>query len=217
MATYIKILNNNDIASFENPPLFSGEERKSFFYLPKWAEKLVESFRTPTNQVGFVLQFGYFKATGRFFVARKFHQNDIELIATRFGFQVDELDFSGYKERSLIRHQEIILDNMGIRKFNRTLHKLLVREAGDLTSKQMKPRFIFLSLIEFLRNQRIEIPSYHAFEEIITDALRKFEKSLIKTVQKRLSTEDKQLLDQLLEIGDEYTDGDKQESKCYRR
>ena len=47
MATYIKILNNNDIKTFENPPQFNGEERKQFFYLPTWAKDLVESFRTP--------------------------------------------------------------------------------------------------------------------------------------------------------------------------
>jgi hypothetical protein len=51
MATYIKILNNNDIKIFENPPQFKGEERKRFFYLPNWAEDLVKSFRTPTNLI----------------------------------------------------------------------------------------------------------------------------------------------------------------------
>jgi TnpA family transposase len=212
----IKILNNNDSKVFENPPQFSGEERKQFFYLPNWADDLVKIFKTPTNQVGFILQFGYFKATGRFFVARKFHQNDIEFIANRFGYNLEELDFSGYKEGSLIRHQEIILDNMGVRKFSRALHKLLVKEAGIMASKQMKPRFMFLSLIDFLKSQKIEIPGYHVFEDIITDSLRFFEKSLIEKIQKRLSSEEKQILDQLLEIGEEYTDGDKQNSKIKR-
>jgi hypothetical protein len=55
MATYIKILNNNDIKTFENPPQFNGDERKRFFYLTNWADDLVKSFRTPTNQVGFIL------------------------------------------------------------------------------------------------------------------------------------------------------------------
>ena len=115
MATYIKILNNNDIASFENPPEFNGEERKHFFYLPQWTENLVESFRTPTNQVGFILQFGYFKATGRFFVTRKFHQNDVEFIAGRLDIQLDELDLENYTTGSFLRHQEIILNSFGKR------------------------------------------------------------------------------------------------------
>lgn len=112
MATYIKILNNNDVSSFENPPQFSGEERKRFFYLPKWAEGLVESFRSPTNQVGFVLQLGYFKACNKFFVTRKFHQNDIEFIANRLDIQLDELDLGSYTTGSFLRHQELILSNV---------------------------------------------------------------------------------------------------------
>ncbi len=50
MATHLKILNQNDIKEFDFPPQFSGEERKRFFYLPNWAEELVNSFKTSTNQ-----------------------------------------------------------------------------------------------------------------------------------------------------------------------
>jgi hypothetical protein len=114
MATYIKILNNNDIKIFENPPQFKGEERKRFFYLPNWAEDLVKSFRTPTNQVGFILQLGYFKASNKFFAARKFHSKDIEFIAGLFGFCLSELDFNKYNDRSFLRHQELILANTSV-------------------------------------------------------------------------------------------------------
>ena len=113
MATYIKILNNNDIKTFENPPQFNGEERKRFFYLPTWAKDLVESFRTPTNQVGFILQFGYFKASNKFFLARKIHQKDIEFIANRLDYQLDKLELENYTTGSFLRHQELILSNVG--------------------------------------------------------------------------------------------------------
>ena len=72
----LKIINSNDIKAFDSPPVFNGEERKRFFCLPQWASELVERFRTPTNKIGFILQFGYFKATNRFFVARKYHQQE---------------------------------------------------------------------------------------------------------------------------------------------
>jgi hypothetical protein len=47
MATHLKILSQYDIKSFECPPEFNGDERKRFFYLSKWANDLVKSFRTP--------------------------------------------------------------------------------------------------------------------------------------------------------------------------
>ena len=93
MSTHIKILNNKDIKTFDSPPVFNSEERKRFFYLPKWASDLVESFRTPSNKIGFVLQFGYFKATSRFFVARKYHQNDIKFIASKLKLHAETVNF----------------------------------------------------------------------------------------------------------------------------
>ncbi len=77
----IKILNRKDIKTFNSPPEFNGEERKQFFYLPKWASDLVIKFRTPTNKTGFILQLGYFKATNRFFVAQKFYNSDVVFVA----------------------------------------------------------------------------------------------------------------------------------------
>jgi len=160
----IKILNSNDSKVFENPPLFSGEERKRFFYLPNWASDLVENFKTPTNQAGFILQFGYFKATGRFFAAREFHQIDIEFVARRRDIQQDVIDLSRYTQTTFERHQELILINMGIKKFDVLSKDILQKEAQNLCSKQIKPRLMFLSLIGFLKSHKIEIPGYHVFE-----------------------------------------------------
>ncbi|NDY71056.1 Tn3 family transposase [Desulfobacter hydrogenophilus] len=216
MATHLKILNQNDIKEFDFPPQFSGEERKRFFYLPNWAEELVNSFKTPTNQVGFALQFGYFKASNKFFVARKFHQKDIEFIAKCLGCQLNELDFDSYTTRSFLRHQELILANTGFRKYDNSGRKFLQKEAQKLCYRQMKPRLMFMSLVDFLKSQKMEIPNYHTFSEIITDALRNFEKTLIEDIDKHLSTEEKCLLDDLLEFGEEYIDGDKQDSKIKR-
>ncbi len=212
----ITILNNDDIRAFEDPPQFNEEERKLFFHLPNWAEGLVVSFRTPTNQVGFILQLGYFKASNKFFVARKFYQKDIQFIANRLNYTLDELDFDSYTTRSFLRHQELILSNVGFQKFGNCGKELLQQEAQKLCFGQIKPRLMFMSLVDLLKSQKVEIPNYHAFEEIITEALRNFEKILIDNIEKHLSTEDKRLLDDLLEFGEEYTDGNKQDSKIKR-
>ncbi len=83
MATHLKILSQRDMKVFDFPPEFTGEDRKRFFALPKWTIELVESFKTPTNKAGFVLQFGYFKAVNKFFVAKKFHRKDVEFVTRR--------------------------------------------------------------------------------------------------------------------------------------
>lgn len=216
MSTHLKILNKSDIKAFDAPPEFNGEERKRFFYLPKWASELVESFRTPTNKIGFTLQLGYFKATNSFFVARKYHQNDIEFIARKLKLDAKPVEFDKYTDATFIRHKKIILEKLGYQPFDEKSKVLLQNESVSLCSKQTKPRLMLLSLVDFLREKKIEIPGYHTFSESITDALRDYEKVLIASIEKNLSIEEKQLLDGLLEFGDEYQDGEKQEAKLKR-
>jgi Domain of unknown function (DUF4158) len=69
-------------ATFETPPVFTTLERQRFFDLSPRLEHLLSTFRTPTNQLCFVLMLGYFKATHRFF-ARQFHDPDAGIYLKR--------------------------------------------------------------------------------------------------------------------------------------
>ena len=169
---HIKIFNKNDIKAFDSPPVFNGEERKRFFYLPKWAGEFVESFRSSTNRIGFMLQVGYFKAVNKFFTSQNFHQSDIEFVAHRLNIPSKTIDLSTYTRTTFERHQELILENMGIQKFDQTTKKLLISEARNLCSKQIKPRLMLMSMMNFLREKKIEIPGYHTFSEVIANSLR---------------------------------------------
>lgn len=216
MATHIKILSQHDIAVFEFPPEFNGEERKRFFALPKWSIELVESFKTLTNKVGFVLQLGYFKAVNKFFVAKKFPGKDVEFVSRKLQLFPEEINFEKYIEATFTRHQEIILENLGFQKFNEQSKQLLTEEALSLCSNQLKPRLMFMSLVDFLRRKRIEVPSYYALSEIITNALKRFEEELLSSIEKHITLQEKHLLDELLEISEEYLTKEKQDLKIKR-
>ncbi len=217
MSTHIKILTSKDIKIFDWPPEFNGEERKHFFSLPTWVTtNLLETFRTPTTKVGFILQLGYFKAVNKFFSPSRFYQRDIHFIVRKIDISLDDINLSQYTGTTLKRHREIVLEKLGVRKFDEPAKDLLLKEALSLCSKQIKPRLIFMSLVDFLRGKKVEIPNYNTFAEIISDALRDFEKFLITTIEKRLSIEDKQLLDELLKFGEEYLEGGKQDARIKR-
>ena len=63
----VQILTPAEYTVFETPPRLTSVERQRFFDTPQSLERLLASFRTPANQIGFVLTLGYFKATKRFF------------------------------------------------------------------------------------------------------------------------------------------------------
>ncbi len=216
MSTHLKILSQQDIMVFEFPPEFNSEERKRFFDLPKRTLELIESIKTPTNKVGFVLQLGYFKAVNRFFVAKKFHKQDIEFVSRQLQFSSDGIYLEKYIEATFVRHQEIILENFGFQPFNEPTKLILIEEALSLCTNQLKPRTMFLSLVDFLRVKKIEIPGYYTLSEIITDVFKRFEKDLLFLLETHMTTQEKHLLDELLEISEEYLIPEKQDLKVKR-
>ncbi len=188
MSTHIKILSQQDVNCFELPPKFTGEDRKRYFLLPKLIESLIKDFKS-INKVGFILQFVYFKIANRFFIPKKFYKRDIEFIANKLEIDYGNLDILNYKEGTYRRHQELILEKLGFQKFNDEIKTILTKESLRLCQIQLKPKFIFMSLVDFLRNKKIQIPSYHGLSEIITESLRNYEKSLLKLINDNLSSE----------------------------
>ncbi len=72
----LKPLSSTERKNFDNPPVFSRDERNLFFHLKAKTRRIVSSLKRVENRVGFVLQHGYFKAAGRFYASEKFKQRD---------------------------------------------------------------------------------------------------------------------------------------------
>lgn len=158
MSTHLKIISQKDIQIFENPPEFNGEERKKFFSVLLWVKETLAGLKTPINQIGFVIQLGYFRAVNKFFPSRLFCQKDIDFVAGKLQISVLDCNFSKYASTTLERHQELILDHLGYRKFDEGAYTLLKHETLLLCSKQTKPRLMFLSLVDFLRLKKLRFP-----------------------------------------------------------
>ena len=76
--TRLAILTPKEKREFDQPPRFKKEDRARYFYLsPKIRQLAFNKLRSSVNQVGFILQLGYFRATGKFFVSGEFRKKDI--------------------------------------------------------------------------------------------------------------------------------------------
>jgi len=76
----LQILTPAEVTAFETPPGFSPTEREKFFHLSDSLLTLLSTLRTPTNQIGFMLTVGYFRATKRFFPRLSVHQADVAYV-----------------------------------------------------------------------------------------------------------------------------------------
>ncbi len=172
------------------------------FAVHNWVLEILESFPNPESKVGFVLQLGYFRAVNKFYTSKKFNIKDVEFIANKLKINLDENFIKEYKDRTFLRHQEIIVEKMGFKKFNSEVKSMLISESEQLTSRQQKPRLIFKSLVDFLQSKKIQVPNYNTLAEIVTESLKNYEKTLVQTINNSLSDEEKKLIDNLLEKED---------------
>ena len=81
----MKFLTDEECNQFDAPPTFSAAERKRFFNVTKGLNEILQTFKTPTNQVCFVISLGYFRATKRFF-GREFREEEVRFVARRLGY-----------------------------------------------------------------------------------------------------------------------------------
>ncbi len=80
------ILAPNEQQVFDYPPILPVETRAICFAIDNELEKEINRLRTATNKVGFLLQYGYFKACRRFFVMNRFRQEDMEYFLSEILF-----------------------------------------------------------------------------------------------------------------------------------
>ena len=101
---------------FDHPPVFNKEERRRQFLVPADVRLKLSHTRTHTNKVGFLLQFGYFRATGRFFATEYFRRRDIDYVKKLFN--LESVKLAQYSDRQARRHRQSICNLMNWRKID---------------------------------------------------------------------------------------------------
>ena len=65
---------------FDSCPRLKIQERHVYFSISADIENYLEKIRSPINKVGFVIQLGYFRASGRFFDTELFRPSDVKFV-----------------------------------------------------------------------------------------------------------------------------------------
>lgn len=178
MPTIRPILDESSRREFETPPVFETLQRRSFFTLPGWAVNMLKNLGSPTNQVMFCLQVGYFKASGRFFSPGSFHNKDIESVCRRFKIKRDTVSIEYFAKATRFRYQELILRGFGILPFDNQVQELCSQEIHHLVRKQIKSHLVFGAIASFIREHYFEVPSYFVLSAMINQAKETYEQEL---------------------------------------
>ncbi len=177
--TKLVILSPAEKKRFDSPPKFSTDEQAIYFSLNIDLLSMLDKLRTVTNKVGFLLQLGYFKSHGKFYTANQFRKQDIDYVIKLLNLNVAQLDFSLYQKRTPATHRKKILTYLQWKPLDETtqldIFELLVWHVKN----QHSPKQLFLIVIDYCWQNKIELPSCHQISSLITNAYNKNESTII--------------------------------------
>ncbi len=198
MTTEIKILDANTIKRIETPPIFSSIDRRKYFQINSQIRERLSRLKGTENQIGYLIQLGYFKASNRFYQKSKFHVSEIEYVSKLLGYKVSKIDLKKYNTRTQTNHRGIILSVLNKYSFDANWKRRLQLEIRRLISKTIRPRKMLSHLYNYLLVNQVEYPSYSIILKLITQELNKFEQSMLDTISKTISKETESRLKGLL-------------------
>lgn len=181
---------------FNSPPIFTSVERKRYFTFPTGILDLAKTLEKPHNRVHFLLMYGYFKATNKFY-QRKFHQKDFDFVAAK----MEEFSLANrkeYNERTYRDHTRKILDYTGCKKFDQTAVAILIDTLSPMIRSHTRPKLMLQRACETLITHKGEIPGYYTLCAIIHSAMKKHQEALSQMIIQGLTKERRALLDELV-------------------
>ena len=196
----IRILSQDEIHDLYEQPKFTDDERKWYFELDNNEQELLILPITMATKVDLILQLGYFKTKNQFF---KFKLSDVkadaDYIVIKY-FNNERFDKISINREGRRQNQQRILNLLGYQAFSKQKHEeLLLNKARKLTSLSTDPVFIFRELLDFIYNNKITLPGYTTFQDIISNTLSLEQQRIEQILKKQLQPEEKQLFLNLLQ------------------
>jgi hypothetical protein len=106
---------------FDSGPRLKIQERHVYFSISADIENYLEKIRSPINKVGFVIQLGYFRASGRFFDTELFRPSDVKFVCAILDICLPNtsIDSKTYIANARYMHKNYILKTSGWQKFTK--------------------------------------------------------------------------------------------------
>jgi hypothetical protein len=198
--TKLIVLTPSEQKRFDSPPKFNSNEQALYFSLNKDLQHILSKLRTTTNKVGFLLQFGYFKSHGKFYTANQFRAQDINYILKLLGLNQEQLNLTTYQQRTPMLHRKKILSYLGWKSLDQTVLAEISENLLWHVKKQHAPKQLFLIVIDYCWQHKIELPSYNQVALMITQAYNEYEKTILAQLKKLLNNKHQELLSEMVSV-----------------
>jgi hypothetical protein len=194
----MEILGRSHLDDFKTPPYFTSVQRKSCLDFPNTVLSEAQKLRSSFNQIGFLLSYGYFKISKRFYAPEDFHPRDIVYVTKSLGFEENVFNPSSYMHRIRRNHQKIIVEMFGFQEFNPFYCKRLQTEITTMVRNHLKPKLIFWRCVDLLILDKIVFPTYRCIQDLIRSELAQHKFEMNALIERNMSTVCHEMLDSLL-------------------
>lgn len=195
----MNILDKNSLDAFSKPPEFTSLQRKSCF---DFSEKLIRftlKLHSPSKQIGFLLNWGYFKVTKRFCTPENFYIRDIAYVARILGYDAYSFQLTDYALRTRQRHQVRIMKLFGFQQFDAVYEKKINEEIAKMVKQHLKPNLIFWRCTDIMISDKINFPTYHKMRDLILSNISEYKFKMTTIIKQKLSEKGRVLLDSLFD------------------
>lgn len=197
--TLLAILSPQEKRQFELPPKLTQDERSVYFSLTTDIKRVVSRMANHDIRAGFLLQLAYFRANARFYPVETFHKRDIKHVQSIL--QSQEIDLNNYSSTVSSKHRKKILSLLGWTADSFATKEILSNYAKRQANNQVKPRQIFIGMVDQCWKHQLSIPSYSDLCEIVTNWFNVAESELLDKLDELLLDTQCSNLEELLSPG----------------
>ena len=168
-------------------PEFDDFQRADFFAMTEAERALADRRQGPVARLHCLLQIGYFKAKQAFFNfdAQDVSAEDIEFLVRRY-FPRETVTLRPLRQDERYTQRTEIAKLFGYRLWSATDRPALVEMAALLARRDVKPTFILVEVLGFLKARKIGRPGYTTLQTIISEVLVTERDRLARLIEERL-------------------------------
>jgi TnpA family transposase len=204
MENRINILNKEEIQNYYDVPKFSNENREEFFSLNDKEETELNKLRKKNAKAFFLLQLGYFKSKRKIFtIDLKKCYRDLRYI-NKVYLNGKSLPVKLPSTGNITSCNNKVLSLTGYKPFNKQNKNILKEFVQFTVRKTLNPRTIFSDIVDFLDDEKIELPGYSYLQKLIGSNIEIEHKRMGKIVKKKLMPANVKLFDNLTKDDDIY-------------
>jgi|TARA_R110002110_G_C13470277_1_gene720491 TnpA family transposase len=196
--TRLVVLPPAERARFDSPPKLSSSARIHYFALNRQILNILNKLKAHNNKIGFLLQLGHFKASGKFFSADQFSALDVHFVACQLKIPATKINLSNYNERTALEHRSKILQMLSWKPYADKQKHTVLQHIKWFVERQLSPKQVFISTVDICLQSKIEIPSYNILAVSISDAYNKFEQDLLVKLNKVITNKKASMLNKLI-------------------